>query len=594
MIARGLRHGLLVAVAAPWVVLAGGNAPAAPPCTVSTPPPTASIAGHPAPNLAFHYGRGVYLITASELAAAGVRSGTAIERIGWIYDNAPSLTDSALLRVYLQNTLQTTNDKSTTWTFAITDMTLVHNAVTPFPASAGPWDIWFSGGSPFIYTGNALFVAFEQQYPPSNPSLSNAVLVRVNEDGLANGFLGQHDDFGPPSTLEYSNARPQTRFLDTCNDDLSCTVDTCAQGQACTHTLAPFCNDNDPCTTDSCDASTDQCRHEAACDDGNACTLDACAGGACGHQALNGVSCDDSNPCTLQDECVQGLCTGTPLNCADGNPCTTDVCAGGQCTHPAACDDGISCTHDTCDPATGACQHVADYHLCPPPGSCNQYVCDPTLGCRSIPVNSGSCDTGGNHCWSGRCRGGNCEVVSETTCGYPYNCGASTCDPATGQCVNNDNVCVDGNPCTQDNCFFGACPHLPIDCNDGVGCTNDSCSPQSGCVHTPTVAGEIGAVRFLTKTDFEWDPPARFYEGDSYQVLRGDLGAFPVGGAASVPTELCYGTTSVTFQSFPDTPAPGAGYWVLIRAKSVCGTASYGQQVLPGGAWTERSSSTCP
>ena len=82
--------------------------------------------------------------------------------------------------------------------------------------------------------------------------------------------------------------------------------------------------------------------------------------------------CDDGNSCTL-DSCdaVFG-CTQTPLpnccagnpTCDDGNSCTLDGCdAGNQCTHTllancctqdAACSDGNPCTTDSCNVATRA------------------------------------------------------------------------------------------------------------------------------------------------------------------------------------------------------------------------------------------------
>ena len=78
-------------------------------------------------------------------------------------------------------------------------------------------------------------------------------------------------------------------------------------------------------------------------------------------------------------------------------------------------------------------------------------------------------------------------------------------------------------------------------------------------------------------------------------MLRGDLGVFPVGGAASLPTELCYGSTTSTSQLFSENPEPSSGYWVLIRAASVsCGSASYGWRKTNGTPTTERLSSTCP
>lgn len=160
----------------------------------------------------------------------------------------------------------------------------------------------------------------------------------------------------------------------SCSDGNTCTTsDTCAAlpdgGIGCTGTPVS-CDDGNPCTVDACGASG--CTNTPAamsmsCSDGQACTSnDFCAplvdGGVfCAGQP---VTCDDSNPCTA-DSCntLDGGCATTPTNqggaCSDSNACTqTDVCNGGACVGmmPVMCDDGVSCTTDSCNPANGMCQ----------------------------------------------------------------------------------------------------------------------------------------------------------------------------------------------------------------------------------------------
>jgi len=52
-------------------------------------------------------------------------------------------------------------------------------------------------------------------------------------------------------------------------------------------------------------------------------------------EQISGSPCDDNNPCTTNDVCINGVCTGTPLNgtpCDDGDPCTeNDRCIQGNC-----------------------------------------------------------------------------------------------------------------------------------------------------------------------------------------------------------------------------------------------------------------------
>ena len=133
-------------------------------CTFTALPQDNSTSGNErCPMLRNRFGRSVYLITAGELAANGLTSGSSITGIGWNYQTGQGLSGSGPLIVYLQNTSDATNLKSTTWATAIAPMTVVHNASTLLPSPAGPFDIAFSGGSPFTYTGGGLYVAFDMQ-----------------------------------------------------------------------------------------------------------------------------------------------------------------------------------------------------------------------------------------------------------------------------------------------------------------------------------------------------------------------------------------------------------------------------------------------
>lgn len=84
------------------------------PSVVTALPQDNSTSGNErAPNLRFRFGRSVYLITASEMATAGVMAGTAFSGIGWDFQTAPGVSGSNQLIVYMENTADTTNTKST-------------------------------------------------------------------------------------------------------------------------------------------------------------------------------------------------------------------------------------------------------------------------------------------------------------------------------------------------------------------------------------------------------------------------------------------------------------------------------------------------
>ncbi|MFM7099606.1 MAG: hypothetical protein ACKO3N_00360, partial [Verrucomicrobiota bacterium] len=94
-------------------------------CSPTVPPTTGATSQNaraPIPNFSFM--RAHYLVTAAEMAAAGFATGAQFNQIGWEYSTAPSSPATGNLKIYLQNTTDTGNTKSTDWTTAISTMTL--------------------------------------------------------------------------------------------------------------------------------------------------------------------------------------------------------------------------------------------------------------------------------------------------------------------------------------------------------------------------------------------------------------------------------------------------------------------------------------
>ena len=102
-------------------------------------------------------------------------------------------------------------------------------------------------------------------------------------------------------------------------------------------------------------------------------------------------------PCTSDLECDDGsYCSGTEF-CDIGG---TDTCQIGL---PVDCDDGISCTDDSCNETTASCENIPLNYLCSNPFFCDgEETCDPINGCQpGIPVTCPEgqiCDEDLNQC----------------------------------------------------------------------------------------------------------------------------------------------------------------------------------------------------
>ena len=203
-----------------------GNSPVSPTGTPSAcartvlPHTNVATSSARAPLARTRFARAVYLITAAELADT-FPSGTSPTFIGWTYSTAPNVAGSAPLTIYMENTTDSTNTKSTTWATAIAGMTVVHNATTTLPNLAGPFNIPFSGGSGFTYTGGGLYIAFDWgQYAGT---LSTSGGVRCNT-ALAGGLLGAQSNTSAPTTVSASSQRPETHLSSFVQNDAAVTA----------------------------------------------------------------------------------------------------------------------------------------------------------------------------------------------------------------------------------------------------------------------------------------------------------------------------------------------------------------------------------
>ncbi len=287
------------------------------------------------------------------------------------------------------------------------------------------------------------------------------------------------------------------------SDNEACTADTCQLG-VCEHTpLAEntLCDDGMFCTEgDRCSAAGICGGGPSPCEDDNECTADSCdeAGNTCNNIILPGEPCDD-DACSVGSTCdAQGQCDGGYARfCDDGSSCTSDTCDSllgclftiqpnspcmdslfctiaescsfsGECEGEANCNDGNVCTADTCDEGGQSCENtVTPGANCNDGNECTEFDdCSPLGLCQGQPVADGlPCSGQGGCLLRGTCQHGKCEG------GLPVPDGTD---------CNDNSACTD-----RDTCAGGACDGNPFGCFDSDPCTADGCDAITGCFHTP-------------------------------------------------------------------------------------------------------------
>jgi len=317
-----------------------------------------------------------------------------------------------------------------------------------------------------------------------------------------------------------------------CSDDDACTdKDTCDAKGACLAGKKVTCDDDDPCSDDICDKlkgcvypahpngvtcnDKDKCTEKDECADGkckgtliaaaippNSCVLITCdplTGQIKNKPASNGKPCSDDDPCTINDLCGNGICGGKKLICNDGNSCTADSCdkKTGSCVAPAQkdglkCDDGDACTtKDACIKGKCTGEGYTTTGLCDDKTPCTNDGCSPQSGCFHVPKNGVFCDDGDKCTELDKCAAGKCKGA-KTSCDDNKPCTNDTCDAKTGKCLHTafTGPCDDGNKCTQkDLCTKGKCGGQKVTCNDNNPCTTDICDTLSGCKYIPLAGG---------------------------------------------------------------------------------------------------------
>jgi hypothetical protein len=172
-----------------------------------------------APSNGWKYQRTEYLITADEMLASGFPTSTVVNSIGFAIETAGVGTLSGTLNIWLMNTSDVTYTLGSNWT--TTGFTQVStNATFSVPISpAGLYDIPFTGGTPFAWTGGGVYVAWEFSSPTGTIG-TTAVVHQCNSTGLANGLYGGRSATSLPTALSVSSFRPATRLGTNAYNDI--------------------------------------------------------------------------------------------------------------------------------------------------------------------------------------------------------------------------------------------------------------------------------------------------------------------------------------------------------------------------------------
>ena len=273
---------------------------------------------------------------------------------------------------------------------------------------------------------------------------------------------------------------------------------------------AKDCDDGNPCTDDSC--SGNQCKHTnntKGCDDGKYCTEnDKCGNGVCSGGSAR--VCNDQNVCT-DDSCDAAtdkcLFKNNTKSCDDGNLCTDgDKCQSGGCVAGTEkiCNDGVSCTMDSCLSSSGQCQFLPVDTQCNDGKSCTEDRCDPIQGCRSFVIDG--CDFTAYS-------DSDCRPYSLYYCAKTQRCVKSmsecNCPSGTfdcgGSCVSTSEPCCSGGrdgcqcPAGKTSCYDRCLLPGEVCCDTSAECpVRNECEQTACSAHTCTYSSVSGCCPSAT------------------------------------------------------------------------------------------------
>ncbi len=338
-------------------------------------------------------------------------------------------------------------------------------------------------------------------------------------------------------------------------------------------------------------------------------------------------------PCSVGDDCED--LGGAKDACLSYG--TEGAFCGGSCGAGGTCPTGFSCVAaETLDGVTLE-QCVADAGTC----ACTDTSVALGLWTACVAENEWGICGGKRVCEEGGLSDCDAPIPAEETC----NALDDDCDGVT-----DEELCDDGNPCTEDQCVPGAgCSFVPLDglpcegedlcagqwtcqqgtcvavgladCDDGKVCTTDTCDPTDGkCDHVP-MDGDCPASNNPCIGQIFCDPlagPAADPDQDGCVIVMktpgtgcsdGDLcttgdtcndqGGILVCTGAPVDiddgnpctTDSCVPETGPSHDWIPDCEAPCASGEVVTADCGLCGTHS--KTCPESGKWSDAAWSQC-
>jgi pectin methylesterase-like acyl-CoA thioesterase len=407
--------------------------------------------------------------------------------------------------------------------------------------------------------------------------------------------------------------------------DTECRTRTCSAQSMCGFSFAPAGTPSHTqiagdCHVSECDGNGNlrtSVLDTDVPDDGNACTIDSCSGGVPSHAPVTpaGAACGGGNVCDGTGHCVQcllattcpgednvcqtrtcgtdGTCgfarvpAGTPLPTQTPGDCQSQQCDGlGHLVNvPDPTDtpsDGNVCTDDGCVGGIPTFTPVAPGTAC---GAGR--TCDANAHCIQC-VTAADCPGQDTACQTRTCSADGVCGVSTLPPGTPIaaqvtgDCQVVQCD-ATGNAVpmvDDNDVPVDGNVCTQDVCTNGAPSNPPVAPETSCGGTNvcDGAGHCFGCLVDADCPGTITECqRPVCRPDFVCDvdntaagtPVAAQVAGDCKVAAcdgNGNVGQVPDNNDFPVDGNVC--TQDVCTAGVPSNPPATAG--LSCGATNVC------------------------